>query len=226
MLTAMRSCLTGRERRRRGGRGFTAVETLVVLAILGLFFLMSIPALMDFFRAMKVRTASQRMTSHFRLSRQVAVTRRARVAMEIEGKDAEFHTYRAWEDQDADFIRDPDERWVVREVQQLRQDSVWVSDTYDDTTPASGHDESPTSLMPGDILRLWFYPNGQILRVTGTPPSDDGDVQQGDTLLRTRLRGRVSAERCDQWELSYNRPGKVSTDLKRLESPIPEDCVL
>lgn len=208
---------------RRGARGFTAMETLVVLALLGMMLLLSIPALMDFFRAMKVRTGAQRLVSHMRLCRQIAVTRRARVAMVLEGGSLD-PTYRAWEEEAPyDFDKASDEPWVIRPHAHLKQDRVWLTEAYDDpTTPGAGHDETFTSVLEDDTLRLWFYPNGQVLRVTGADPIS---TVQTDTLIRTRLRGRVNADRCDEWEVSFNRPGKVEADWKKLEDgAVPDDC--
>lgn len=213
-------------RRRCSRRGFTAVEMLVVLALLGMMMLMSLPALMDFFRAIRVRSAQERLTSHLRLCRQIAVTRRAHVVMEIEGKGAQS-TYRAWEDLEPspDHFKDADEPWVVREDRQLEQDRVHVSDAYNDETPANQHDESITSVLESDKLVLRFDPKGQVLRIN---PADDTPYYN-DTIIRVRLRGLVNAGRCDQWEVSLNRPGKVAADGRKIEEPedtIPADCTM
>lgn len=209
-------------RRRRAEAGFTAVETLIVLALLGMMMLMSIPALMDFFRAIRVRAAQERLVSQMRLCRQVAVTRRSSVVFEAQGK-AIGSTYRAWEDLDLDYVKDSNEPWVVREDRQLEQDRVNLVEVYNDTTPGNGHDATVTSVLESNTLRLRFYPNGQVLRVNqGT-----GEPVQNDTILRMRLRGLVNSSRCDEWEVTFNRPGKVGGDWKKYEppdDPVPADC--
>ncbi len=205
--------------RRRRQAGFTAVETLIVLALLGMLMLMSIPALMDFFRAIRVRAASERLVSQMRLCRQVAVTRRSSVVFELQGKALDS-TYRAWEDMDDDRDKDADEPWVVRQDRQLEQDYINITEVYNDTSPGTGHDDPVTSVLESNTLKLRFLPNGQVLRVNQAT----GDDVQNDTLVRVRLRGLVSGSRCDEWEVSFNRPGKVAGHWDRIEDNIPADC--
>ena len=210
--------------RRRGTRGFTAVEMLVVLALLGLMMLMSLPALMDFFRSIRVRAAQERLTSHIRLCRQIAVTRRAHVVLEVEGKGSPS-TYRAWEDLESppDYTRDADEPWVVREDVQLEQDRIHISDVYNDATPGNQHDDTISSVLESDKVVFRFDPNGQVLRIN----QSDQTEYTGDTVLRIRLRGLVNSGRCDEWEVSLNRPGKVSANWWKIEEPdnaVPADC--
>jgi prepilin-type N-terminal cleavage/methylation domain-containing protein len=225
-MTLLANRFDPRRRRSSSRAGFSAVEMLIVLALLGMMMLISIPALMDFFRSMRVRTGAQRFVSHIRLCRQIAVTRRARVAMTITGSgntvDPEYH---AFEDGNNDFTQASDEVDVVRRDTQLKKDYVWISDIYNDDTPADDHDSSIDSVIDANEVKLWFYPNGQVLRVEGDPAV----AQTTDTMLRIRLHGRINASRCDEWEVSLNRPGKVATDYLKLEEPddaMPSDCTM
>jgi hypothetical protein len=154
-----------------------------------------------------------------RLCRQIAVTRRSPVRMMLEGKALDS-TYSAWEDADGNATRDADEQWVVRKDLQLEQDRVNLTEAYNDTTTGSGHDDPVTSALEGNKLLLSFRPNGQIIRINQAT----GDDILNDTLLRVRLRGRVNNGRCDEWEVSFNRPGKVGGDWKKIEENIPADC--
>lgn len=234
VLTRMRRCVrlpvTGRRGSDGAGtgiapgqRGFSLAEVLVVVGLIGIIVLFSTPALLDFFRSMKVRTAAQRVVSNMRLARQVAVSRRNHVTMVIEASDTS-PTYRAWEDTELDNTRDAngvdnvagnddDEPWVVEPDQQLEINQVKLPDVYNDTTPNTANDQftASDSVLEADAtVTLRFFPNGQVQRI-GT----DGTPVATDTLLRVRMDGTVGPDRLDRWYAGVNRPGKVQTDFIR-----------
>jgi len=213
----------GFSRRLRAG-GFSTTEMLIVVALIGIMVLFTTPALIEFFRSMKVRTAAQRVVSHIRLCRQVAVSRRAHVTMLLQSGPGTSR-YRAWEDTTLDNTHDAngaddtlgtddDEPWVVRPTEQLNTDDVVLVDVYNDLTPGSADDEFATSadsvLLGDGTLMLRFYPDGQVKRL-----DDVGEPVDGDTLLRIRMDGQVGPDRLDRWYASVNRPGKVQTDFIR-----------
>ena len=202
--------------------GFSLTEILIVVALIGIIALISTPAMLDFFKAMKVRTAAQRLVSHMRLARQVAVSRRNWVVFVVDG-DTLPSSYRAWEDTNRDYMRQPDgadgmagtdddEPWVVRPVSELERDDVTIEDAYNDTTPGTADDQfsSSESVMSSGRLTLRFAPDGQVQRIdsSNTPVN-------GDTLIRIRVDGVTGRNRLDRWYASVNRPGKVQTDMIR-----------
>lgn len=209
--------------RRRGREGFTATEMMIVLAIIGIMVLFSIPALIDFFRAMKVRTAAHQLVSRCRLCRQIAVSHRTHVTMVLEG-GASLSTYRAWEDVTLDDVRDAngpddedgtddDEPWVVEPVQDLVVNDVFLRDVYNDTSTDTWDDvfgEADSVMSDDDDVYLRFYPDGQVLRI-----DSEGNEVEGDTLVRIRLDGKVGRDRLDRWYVGLNRPGKVQADFIR-----------
>lgn len=204
-------------------RGFSAVEMLVVLAIIGLMVLISVPQLRNFWNSMKVRTAAHKLMSHARLCRQVAVARRVPVMLELQRNNgATQPVYRAWEERSnstsANFlVRNPsgadgtannvdDERLVVRDEHGMAIEKVSFVDSYDDTTPDDPEDALTGSIMNGTgVMRLMFYPNGQVLRI-----EDDRD-QAFDTLIVMRLERRINGSRTDRWDVSVNRVGRVGS---------------
>ena len=98
--------------RKRGERGFTLPELLVVVAIIGLFALVTIPSFRDFLNAFKIRTAAMQIRDTSRLGRQVAVAKKI-FAVGIVDLDEE--TYRVWKDEDKDETKDPGEEYVKPE---------------------------------------------------------------------------------------------------------------
>ena len=213
--------------RSRSRRGFSALEMLVVLAILGIIILVTMPALLNFFKSMRVRTGAQRLVSHCRLARQVAVSRRSEVTLVIQGRDLPS-TYRAWEDKIGDQTRDAngldntannddDEVWVVREDRQLRQDDIEIKGAYDDTSPGTYGDEfaDETQKMQNGQLVLRFQPTGRVVLMT--LDADDESVVTDYTLLRIRFDGRINNSTIDRWYVNLNSAGKV--DTKRVRNP-------
>jgi Tfp pilus assembly protein FimT len=207
--------------RRTSASGWSVLEMLAVLAIMGIMVAAASPSFLNFFHAMKVRTAAQRLQSQVRLCRQVAVSRRSEVTLKVEGNEA-ASTYSAWEDKVLDQVRDAngadnvvnnddDERWVVRPDNQLEQDHVKLVDCFNDITPADPDDDPGNSIMEDNALILRFYPNGQVLRVDA-----EDVVINDDTLVRMRLEGIVGNTQIDRWEVAVNRAGKVQTDFRRL----------
>jgi prepilin-type N-terminal cleavage/methylation domain-containing protein len=70
---------------RRDEHGFSLAEMLVVIAIIGLFCLVAIPAVNNFIRAGKVRTANDTLMGDLRAVRYIAITNHATATLTING---------------------------------------------------------------------------------------------------------------------------------------------
>lgn len=70
-------------------RGFTLIETMIVIAIVGIMAMMSIPNMTRWLSRMRLRGAAQHMASQIDLARKMSVTNRARYCLTFAG-DAGF----------------------------------------------------------------------------------------------------------------------------------------
>jgi prepilin-type N-terminal cleavage/methylation domain-containing protein len=212
----------------RGG-GFSAVELMAVVAIIGILVLVTTPAFMNFYNSMKVRTAAHRVQSHVRLCRQVAVSRRVNVVMQLQrNAGAVKPTYQAWEEKNWSAgnvpARNPngvdavagtadDENWVVRPENTMAVDKVTFVDSYNDTTPEDALDAPGASVMSGSgLMWLLFQANGQVVRLTAA----GGNVSPPDTAVRMRFTRPITRSRVDQWDITVNRAGRVGSAFNRV----------
>ena len=210
--------------RRRLARGFSAVELLVVVAIIGMMVLVTTPQLINFWKSMKVRTAAHRLMSHLRLCRQAAVSKRTPVLMQIQRTNgATTPTYKAWEERSAglnnNLVRNPngidgnvntidDERWVIRDERTMGVDRVTFVDSWNDITPEDPWDAPTSSIMNSSgVMYLKFLPSGQVIRML-----DDNSKVESDTQIRMRMEKQISSSRKDQWDVTLNRVGKVTAN--------------
>jgi prepilin-type N-terminal cleavage/methylation domain-containing protein len=222
----VRQALDRLVRKRRSRRGFSAAELLVVLFIIGILTAISAPSMMTFFSSMKVRTAANRLMSHMRLCREMAVARRINVTMELQRTNGTTSpSYKAWEErsvsnanrltrqangEDSTANTSDDEKWIIKNEQQLALDRVKFTDSYNDTTPDNPSDAPGSSIMSsGGIMHLLFKPNGQVYRIDETTGAD----VITDTQIRMRMRRKINRTRVDQWDVTVNAIGKVGSNF-------------
>lgn len=79
--------------RRRGEAGYSLAEMLVVVVIIGLAAAVTIPNVGAFYRAYRIRTASDQISSHLRTARQIAVTQRVPVTFTINPSPANTYSF-------------------------------------------------------------------------------------------------------------------------------------
>ena len=178
---------------RRSERGVTLPELLVVLAIIGLFALITIPAFRDFLNAFAVKTAAMQVRDVSRLSRQMAVARKSTVDSQLV-QTAGSEGYKAWQEKDApnDWAKESDEDMVRPLVTIPKGVNVkWVKANGDRT-------------LGGDIY-FRFNSDGTIGRKDGA-----ADESQWCILLEKKINNN----RTDRWMIVFKLSGKTSIRYK------------
>ena len=135
---------------RRTSRGYSVVEMLVVVAIIGILSLVTVPAFMNFQRRNAVRSALRSFTSDIRSFRQHSITKNAWVRVQFEGE----RNYTAYQSRDFgktwNAIK-PSQTGEGTALQTLPETIAFVANTYNDSdTTADG------------LKDLDFRPDGRV----------------------------------------------------------------
>ena len=85
---------------RTSQRGYSLTEMLAVVAIIGIMSLIVVPNFVQYYRAIRLKTAMRRMTNDLRAARQRAVARNSMVMVSYK-PDVKPATYSVWESTDA-----------------------------------------------------------------------------------------------------------------------------
>ena len=80
--------------RHRHSRGFSLVEMLIVVGMIGVLSLVSVPAFMNYQRTAQVRSATRTVAGDLRNCRQLAITRNLLVRLEVTGT-REYKTFQS-----------------------------------------------------------------------------------------------------------------------------------
>ena len=78
------------QRRGLDRRGFTAVELIVVMAIIGVITAISIPNLITYYQASTLKAAAQELASALNRARQLAITQNRNVCVQIVGNQYRY----------------------------------------------------------------------------------------------------------------------------------------
>lgn len=190
---------------RKGEKGFTLTEMLVVLAIIAMFAFITIPAFRDFMNAFKVRSTSFQIRDVVRLGRQRAVAKKRVVAARITPGTSDDAEYDAWEDLDEDSIQDADEN-SIRPVPPVPR-YVDIVGVY-----SNNH---PNGFADGVPLILALASDGSISRPACTDPCTEAQ-------WCVQLEMVINRNRTDRYTVLMRQSGKA--DICRGEVPGGSFC--
>ena len=153
---------------RRSSRGYSVVEMLVVVAIIGVLSLVTIPAFMNFQRRNAVRSALRSFTSDIRSFRQHAITKNAYVRVQFRGQ-REYVVVQS---------RDFGTTWVTLGVGNMDQGSN--VHTLPETLAFSANTYNDSDTTADGLSDLDFRPDGRVGDFDST-----GSATAGTITLRT-----------------------------------------
>lgn len=153
--------------RRRSSRGYSLMEILVVVAIIGVLSLVTVPAFINFQRRNQVRAGLRAFTGDLRAYRQHAITKNAYVRVQfIDGR-----SYSGWQSRDFGTSWQPLRLGTIEtsHVRTLPETMRFSANTFNDST------------LPADSLRdIDFRPNGTVGDFAA-----DGTITAGRVTMRT-----------------------------------------
>jgi prepilin-type N-terminal cleavage/methylation domain-containing protein len=145
-----------------GQRGYSLVEMLVVVAMIGIFSLVTVPQFMTFYRQAKIRASIRQFNGHLRGARQLAITKNVQAAISFApGANpgggflpGQYGIYQ----RNVDTSTTPDTiTWVlVGQLKRLEEPVYFLASDFDtdDTTADVLHD-------------VIFMPNGTVPNLPG-----------------------------------------------------------
>ncbi|HEU4523117.1 MAG TPA: GspH/FimT family pseudopilin [Thermoanaerobaculia bacterium] len=173
-------------------RGYSLVEALVVVAIVGVISLVSVPNFMAMYRSMKIKTAVRQFSNDVRSARQEAVSRYRPVMVTVGTSTADRHTY--WI-----YLWNPaTSSWDLRKTGELEPQTALENRTVFFTGVGF-----PDSSGPGSPPALDTRPD-VIFESTGairTPPVDptlrirtEANISKNEFILTISPSGSIRAE--------------------------------
>lgn len=118
-----------RLRGNRRQRGYTLIEALVAVAIIGMISLVAVPNFMSYYRAGRIKASLRQFTTDVRAARQVAVSEQG-CAMISFLSGAETNT--TYEIYGARQVAGQCTGWALRETRAMQQSVFFRASTFDD----------------------------------------------------------------------------------------------
>lgn len=174
-----------------GQKGYSLIEALVVVAIIGLVSLVTVPNFITMYRASKVKGAIRQFTSDIRNARQLAVTENRQMMMSLGTTAAERDRY--W------LYRDVDGSWEVVEPagktleEATENTTVYFSGTdFPDSDTTDGKNRADIIFQRnGTVKPFPIVGSGQYPAIT---IKTDDDIPKPSYTVRVSAAGTVRVE--------------------------------
>lgn len=173
----------------QGISGFTLLELMIVLFILGLMATMSIPTFVQYFRENEARQTTEQLAQLLRFAHQESIFKRQPVTV---GIDFETNTY---------FIRiDPDPRDWDWELKRKHQTPLPKGFEFEEIVYPDLEEEEDS-----EVAYITFYPDGtaQKARLSINRMNEEGDLEQRYMLRVNNVTGQVRVREKRYDEDSY-----------------------
>ncbi|MCM2315834.1 MAG: prepilin-type N-terminal cleavage/methylation domain-containing protein [Thermoanaerobaculia bacterium] len=155
-------------------RGYTLIEALVVVAIIGMISVIAVPNFMQFQRAGKVKSSLRNFTADLRAARQRAVTlqNRAMISFGTGTTDGASYTiYTGTRQADGSYVWTEYKRTPNALATKQLEKTVYINSTdFLDTQPTT----------PDGKFDVIFREDGEVFYDTGETPGFRNIVMQGD----------------------------------------------
>jgi len=167
-------------------RGYSLIEMLVVVAIVGILALVTVPNFMSMYRSSKLKTSMRQFTNHVRAARQSAVTRATLVRIAFVNNSRLYYIFQS-EDQGTTW--DP-----------LGTNPKYLDETvfFENSTGATKFSDAVDDGGLGDLPDIIFDRTG-VARVSGGSgvlkiKSTFEDIGRTEFTVNVRSSGAVNAQ--------------------------------
>lgn len=144
-----------------GQRGFTLVELMVAIAVVGIISVGAIPQFVTFLRAMETRGASQELATVLQQARELAIARNTSYRVEIEPDDNRLRFVRT-SDNVVWTGPQTDAQGYRRLVNQARLTNVTANPTFNPLGTAGGGTITVQNLQGTSSLNVVVSPAGRV----------------------------------------------------------------
>lgn len=176
-------------------RGYSLIEALVVVAIIGVISLVTVPNFMSMYRSMKIKSAVRLLTNDVRSARQLAVSRYRPTMVSFGTTAADRNSY--WVYECAPTSRCPNpagSTWIQRKVGQLEPETSPANRSVYFTTVGFPDVDNADGGGRPDII---FETSGAVRQ----PPADptlrvrtDANVAKNEFILTVSPSGSVKVQ--------------------------------
>ena len=210
-----------KRRQRRPGRGFTAVEMLVILAILGILMSMGIPIFVGVLHQTKMFGLINKTGSMYRLARAEAIKRRANVVVRY---DFDFRRIEVFADIDGPVAGDPpDGIYNPIGAEPPGRTDYWLGSFglpagIEVTAPGSQDPiDGFTTVDNGGLLEdvAIFLPDGSIAQV-GAQRLADTQGNYFEVRVSPQATARIFTRKWDDAQSEWSEKGEDGNDWEWL----------
>lgn len=156
---------------RNGQRGYSLVEALVVVALIGMLSVIAVPNFIQLYRSSMLKSSMRNFTTDIRWARQKAVSETAVIVCSFPPVGSTSNTYRFYRGRlDINGAVDEDSLATLNDgagnpiVRTMERDVYFSGTTFTDTV-----DTTDVRAADEDYLDIVFLTNGTLLTAAGNP---------------------------------------------------------